>query len=157
MRKISSIVLLCFIFLSMTQKIFAKEITHGDLVISNPIMKATLPGAPVSGGYMTIKNNGSEPDRLIGAKVSFAGKTEIHEMALTDGVMQMRHLENGLEIPAGQEVTLRPGGYHIMFMMMKEPLKQGEIRKVELSFEKAGEFQIEFDVGDIFGKIVKTN
>ncbi|WP_193177196.1 copper chaperone PCu(A)C [Oricola nitratireducens] len=124
----------------------AHEYTLGDLVIVHPVARATPPGAPVSGGYMTIQNKGTEADRLIGGAADFAGKVEIHEMAMQGDVMKMRQLEDGLEIPAGGEVTLKPGGYHVMFMMMKQPLEAGTKQKVKLIFQKAGEIDVDFNV-----------
>jgi periplasmic copper chaperone A len=121
----------------------------GDLVISAPIAKATPPNAPVSGGYMTITNNGSQADRLVSITAPFAAKVEIHEMTMEGDVMKMRPVAGGLEIPAGGSVELKPGGYHIMFMGLSEPLKQGETRKAVLTFEKAGTVEIEFPVMDM--------
>jgi periplasmic copper chaperone A len=125
------------------------EYKVGDLVISAPMAKATPPKAPVSGGYMTITNNGSQSDRLVSVTTPFAPKAEIHEMTMEGDVMKMRPLAGGLEIPAGGSVELKPGGYHIMFMGLTEPLKEGESRKAVLTFEKAGTVEIEFPVMDI--------
>ncbi|MEZ5813011.1 MAG: copper chaperone PCu(A)C [Rhizobiaceae bacterium] len=118
----------------------------GDLEIVDPFARATLPGAPVSGGYMVIRNTGTEADRLLGGTAAFAGKVEIHEMTMDGEVMQMREIEGGLEIPAGGEVVLAPGGMHIMFMQMAGQLKEGEVRKVTLRFEKAGTVEFELPV-----------
>lgn len=118
----------------------------GDLEIVAPLVRATPPNAPVSGGYLTISNHGSEPDRLIGGSAEFAARVEIHEMKMDGDVMQMRELENGLEIPAGGEVVLEPGGFHLMFMELGEMLKPGDKRKVTLEFEKAGAVELEFGV-----------
>lgn len=128
---------------------FAADYKVGDLEIVNPQARATLPGAPVSGGYMVIRNTGNAPDRLISASVDFAGKTEIHEMAMENDIMKMRELADGLEIPAGGEVVLKPGGYHVMFMKLQEQLKEGESRKATLVFEKAGPVEVEFLVENI--------
>ena len=133
-------------FLGASAAAFAESWTLGDLVIENPAARATPPNAPVSGGYMVIRNNGDEPDRLIGGAADFAGKVEIHEMAMDGEVMKMRQLADGLEIPAHGEVTLKPGGYHVMFMQMKEQLEPETSRKATLVFEKAGEVEIDFSV-----------
>ena len=117
-------------------------VTVGNLEISGAAIRATPPRAPVSGGYMTIKNNGNSSDRLIGAKADFAGKIEVHEMSMQGDVMKMREVEGGIEIPAGGEVTLKPGGLHVMFMKLGEQLKSGEMRQVTLVFEKAGEVEL---------------
>lgn len=122
------------------------EYRVGDLVIENPTARATPPNAPVSGGYMTIRNEGDAPDRLVGGSAGFAGKTEIHEMTMENDVMKMRPVEGGLEIPAGRSVDLKPGGFHVMFMQLSEQLKEGETRKATLTFEKAGDAELDFEV-----------
>ncbi|HSO46634.1 MAG TPA: copper chaperone PCu(A)C [Rhizobiaceae bacterium] len=125
------------------------EVKAGDLTIATPVIKATPPNAPVSGGYMNISNSGSAGDRLVTGSADFAGKVEIHEMAMEGDVMKMRPVEGGLEIPAGGSVELKPGGFHVMFIGLKEQMKPGEKRKATLVFEKAGEVEIEFDVMDV--------
>ncbi len=118
----------------------------GDITIDHPIARATLPGQKVGGGYMALVNTGSVSDTLVGATADFAGKVEVHEMKMVDSVMKMGRLPEGLPVPAGETVKLAPGGYHIMFMRLKEPLKEGETRKVRLTFEKAGNVDVEFQV-----------
>ena len=110
----------------------------GDINISLPFTRATLPNAPVGGGFLTIENTGTEPDRLISARSDIAGDTQIHEMAMQGDVMKMRPLADGLEIPAGKTVVLAPGGFHIMFMGLKQAFVEGETVAVTLTFEKAG-------------------
>ena len=130
----------------------AHEFKLGALVIHHPHMKATPPKAPVSGGYMIIENTGSEADRLLSVDDSFAGKTQIHEMTMQGEVMKMRQLADGLEIPAGGSVEFTPGSYHIMFMQLKEQMQPGEMRKATLTFEKAGQIEVEFKVDDMGGE-----
>ncbi len=120
--------------------------TVGDLVITNVRAGATVPKAPVAGGYMVIRNNGSEPDFLIGGQAAFSGDVQIHEMKMHGDVMKMRELADGLEIPAGGEVVLKPGGYHVMFMKLTEPLTEDENRKATLTFKNAGSVEVEFAV-----------
>ena len=110
----------------------------GSINISLPFTRATLPNAPVAGGFLTIENTGAEPDRLVSATSDIAGDTQIHEMAMQGDVMKMRQLADGLEIPAGETVVLAPGGFHIMFMGLKQALVEGETVTVTLTFEKAG-------------------
>lgn len=118
----------------------------GELEIGHPWSRATAPGAPVAGGYMTITNTGAEADRLVGGSAPFAGRVEIHEMTMQDDVMRMRELEGGLEIAPGETVELRPGGFHVMFMDLKEPLVEGESVPATLVFEKAGTVEVEFAI-----------
>jgi periplasmic copper chaperone A len=129
----------------------SKVYKAGSLTIEAPWARATPGGAKVAGGYMKITNNGKEPDRLIGGTVPFAGRFEVHEMAVEGGIMKMRELSKGLEIKPGQTVELKPGGYHVMFMELKQGLKEGESIKGTLVFEKAGKVDVEYKVGPIGG------
>ncbi|MBE0581716.1 MAG: copper chaperone PCu(A)C [Devosia sp.] len=114
----------------------------GDINISLPFTRATLPNAPVGGGFLTIENAGTEADRLVSATSEVAGETQIHEMAMEGDVMKMRQLAEGLEIPAGETVVLAPGGVHIMFMGLKQAFVEGETVAVTLTFEKAGSVEV---------------
>lgn len=125
---------------------WAHGFTVGSLEIGHPWSRATLPGAKVAAGYLSVKNNGTEADRLVAIESPISGKAEIHEMAVKDGVMTMRPLAGGLEIPAGGEVKLEPGSFHIMFMGLKEPAVEGVKFPATLTFEKAGKVAVEFAV-----------
>jgi copper(I)-binding protein len=127
----------------------AANVMVGHLKISAPWARATPKGAPVGGGYLTITNMGSEPDRLIGGSTVICKRVEVHEMKMDKGIMKMREMANGLEIKPGQTVTLDPEGYHIMFVGMKQPLKKGEHVKVSLQFAKAGKVDVDFTVEGI--------
>ncbi|QWG21047.1 copper chaperone PCu(A)C [Bradyrhizobium sediminis] len=124
----------------------AEEIKAGDLVITQAWSRATPGGAKVAGGYLTIENKGSAADRLIGGAVDVAARVEVHEMSMKDGVMIMRQLDKGLAIEPGKTVKLAPGGYHLMLMELKSPLKQGDKLPVTLEFEKAGKVKLSLDV-----------
>jgi copper(I)-binding protein len=127
----------------------AQNYTSGSLKVGSPWTRATPAGAKVAGGYMTITNTGKDSDRLVGGSFSRAGRFEVHEMKMDSGVMKMRELQGGLEIKPGQTVQLKPGGYHVMFLDLSEPLKQGETIKGQLRFEKAGTVDIEYKVESI--------
>lgn len=110
---------------------------------------AASPGAMHGGGmsgtgaaYLVIRNYGTEADRLVGAETEVAGVVEIHEVADDGGVMAMRPLADGLEIPAGDEVILEPGGYHIMLIGLTQDLRDGDAYAMTLRFEQAGEVTI---------------
>lgn len=124
----------------------AGDVKAGDLVISQAWARATPNGAKIGGGYLTIENKGTTPDRLIGGSGAIAGKMEIHEMAMNNGVMKMRPIDKGLTIEPGKTVKLAPGGYHLMMFDLKSPLKQGEKVPVTLEFEKAGKVTVSLDV-----------
>lgn len=123
----------------------------GSLTIEAPWSRATPGGAKVAGGFMKITNTGTESERLTGGTVPFAGRFEIHEMAMDGGIMKMRPLAKGLEIKPGETVELKPGGYHLMFMDLKSALKEGQSVKGTLTFEKAGKVDVEFKVGPLGG------
>jgi copper(I)-binding protein len=125
----------------------ADTITLGDLQISGPFTRATLPNAPVGAGYLTITNTGSSDDRLVSANSPAAGVTQIHEMKMEGDVMKMAELPDGLVIPAGGSVSLTPGGFHIMFMQLKQSFAEGSTVPVTLVFEKAGSIDLELAVG----------
>ena len=124
----------------------AGDAKAGDLVITQAWSRATPNGAKIAGGYLTIENKGTAPDKLIGGSGDIAGKVEVHEMAMNNGVMTMRPLDKGLTIEPGKIVKLAPGGYHLMIMDLKGPLKQGEQAPITLEFEKAGKVKVSLDV-----------
>jgi periplasmic copper chaperone A len=124
----------------------AEEATAGSIAVENAWSRATPAGAAVGAGYLTIKNDGSAPDRLMAASAAIAGQTEIHQMSMEGGVMKMRRLPDGLTVPAKGSVTLDPNGYHLMFMQLKGPLKEGEDFKGSLTFEHAGTLDVTFHV-----------
>ena len=132
--------------LSLTMPASAEDVTVGTLKISAPWARATPKGAGVGGGYMTITNTGTVPDRLIGGTTNISSRFEVHEMSMDNGVMKMRELAQGLEIKPGQKVELKPGGYHVMFMGLKEQLMQGQTVKATLQFEKAGKVDVSFAI-----------
>lgn len=121
-------------------------IHHELLNISGPFSRATLPNAPVGGGYVTIENRGKTADRLVSVSSDVAAETQIHEMAMEGDVMKMRQLPDGVEIPAGETVLLAPGGVHIMFMGLKQPFVEGQTIPVILNFEQSGPVEVELNV-----------
>src|ERR1700709_1335139 len=118
----------------------------GDLTVTSPWTRATPGGAKIAGGYLKITNNGTSADRFVGAKSEATDHVEIHEMSMSDGIMRMRPSPDGLEIKPGETVELKSGGYHLMFMDLKQPLKQGDSFKATLQFEKAGSLDVNFNV-----------
>lgn len=137
--------LLVFPLVASAHEIF----TLGTLEISGGFSRATLPNAPVGAGYLTITNKGTADDTLVSASSPVAGMTQIHEMKMEGDVMKMNEVEGGLVIPAGQSVMLSPGGFHIMFMQLKEPLVEGSMVPVTLTFATAGTIEVQLVVGSI--------
>jgi copper(I)-binding protein len=116
-----------------------------SLDIREPYARATPPGSKSTAVFMTIENKGAVADRLVSAASPVAGIVEIHEMKIDGGMMQMREVKD-IEVKPGTTVELKPGGYHIMLMDLKQPLKQGDSLPVTLRFEKAGALEIKASV-----------
>lgn len=100
---------------------------------------ATAPGATTGAVFLTLINNGTETDKLVGASTDVASTVEIHESSVSPtGTMEMRKVD-GVEIGAGQQATLSPEGYHIMLMGLTAPLTQGQMFTVTLDFDKSAD------------------
>lgn len=120
--------------------------TVGALELEDAYVRAMLPGQPVGGGFVIIKNTGSKQDRLISASSPVAETVELHEMVMQGEVMKMRKLNEGIPLPAGETVELKSGGLHMMFMQVKTPFKEGDAVPVTLTFEKAGSVELTLPV-----------
>lgn len=131
---------------------FAHEYKAGDLEIVHPASRAMVPGAQVGGGFMKITNHGKTDDRLVSITSPATPDVQIHEMGVTDGVMKMRQMKDGIPLPAGQTVELKSGGYHVMFMNVKTPFKEGDKVPATLHFEHAGNVDVYFSVGPANGE-----
>ena len=113
----------------------------------NRLPSCSRNAASVAGGYMTIRNAGAAPDRLVGASApAVAARVELHVHVKEGEVMRMREVQ-GLDVPANGAFELKPGGAHLMFMQIKRPFAEGEKVAVTLKFERAGEVRAEFHVG----------
>lgn len=127
----------------------AHDYKIGSLEIDQPWTRATPPTARAGGGFLTITNKGTTPDRLVAVRSPASEKAEVHEMKMDGSVMRMRALENGLEIPPGATVALKPGGYHIMLMGLKAPFAKDTKIPVTLVFEKAGSIDVVLTVQEM--------
>jgi copper(I)-binding protein len=125
------------------------EYKLGTLLIKAPWMRATPKGAKVAGGYLLVTNSGNAPDRLLTVESDIATTVDVHQMTMVNGVMNMRPVEQPLEIAPGATLELKPGGYHVMFSGLKGGVKEGDKVKATLAFEKAGKIEIEFIAGGI--------
>lgn len=124
---------------------FAHDYQLKSLQIDHPFARATPPAAMAAGAFLTIKNTGTQADRLIRATSPVAGVVELHEMAMDGNVMRMRPIA-GIEVPAGAQVALKPGGYHVMLMELKGPLVEGKQVPLTLVFEKSGTIEVQVKV-----------
>ena len=118
----------------------------GAVSVDKAWSRATPNGAKVAAGFFTVTNDGDVPDRLVSASADFAGETQIHQMSMDGGVMKMRPVPEGIVIPSKSSVVLAPAGYHLMFMDLTRPLKQGDSFPAKLNFEHAGSMEVTFKV-----------
>lgn len=131
--------------LALAQTAAAHEFKIADLIVDHPMTYETTPMARTGGGYLSITNTGTGTDRLIGVKADFP-RVELHLSETKDGVATMRRVE-GVDIPAGETVALKPGSYHVMFMGLDgDPFEVGEEIPAVLVFENAGELPVVFNV-----------
>jgi copper(I)-binding protein len=112
----------------------------GSIGIDDPRARPTVAGQQVGGAYMKIVNKGAA-DRLLSATTAVAAAVQVHTMAMDGDVMTMREVD-AVDLPAGQTVEFKPGGFHLMLMGLKAPLKLGDKFAMTLRFEKAGEVVI---------------
>jgi len=119
---------------------------NGEISISDAWVRLPPPGATVAAGYLHLSNPGPHDERLLAVDTAAAARVEIHDMQVVSGVMQMRPLEHGLPLPAGETTTLAPGGLHLMLMAPETGFNLGEEVTMRLRFEHAPEQEVVFQV-----------
>jgi len=125
----------------------AEPVRSGALEIETAWSRASLPGAKAGVAYVTIRNTGEEADRLVGAATPAAMHAELHTHIIEDGIARMREVEDGIPLPAGETVMLKPQGLHVMLMGLKAPLAEGGAFDLTLTFETAPSVTIAVAVG----------
>jgi copper(I)-binding protein len=119
----------CTLFASSL--VLAAGLAQAQVTIKDPWVRATVPQQRAAGAFMDIR--AEQIVRLVAGRSPVAGKVEIHEMAMDGGVMKMREIP-GIDIPQGQTLSLKPGGYHVMLIDLKQPIKADEIVPITLEF-----------------------
>jgi len=135
----------------ITTGAMAADYKAGMLTISDPWSRATPKGAQTAIGYMTIRNDGTSPERLVGGSIEVADHFQLHAMKMEGDVAKMNELHD-IEIKPGQRVEFKPGGSHVMFVGLKHQLAKGEHIKGTLVFEHAGTVSVEYSVEGIGAK-----
>jgi copper(I)-binding protein len=123
----------------------AHEYSSKGITVAHPWARATPGGAKVGSLYLEIKAQRGKGDKLVGVRSAVAGSAEIHNHIMEQGIAKMRRVD-GIAVPGGKSVILRPSGYHIMLVDLKQPLAEGDMAKVTLVFEKAGEIEVDASV-----------
>jgi len=133
--------------MALAGSIQAQEAKVGSIKIENAYVRATAPGQPAAGAFMKIENSGAA-DQLVSASSPAAGEVQLHQMSMEGNVMKMGQVKD-IAVPASGSVYLKPGGYHIMLMNIKAPLKAGETVPVKLKFARAGEVEVKLPVNAV--------
>ncbi|WP_416401836.1 copper chaperone PCu(A)C [Alicycliphilus denitrificans] len=118
--------------LALAAALLLSGLAHAQVSVQDAWVRATVPQQKATGAFMRL--TAAQDMRLVGASSPVAGVTEVHEMKLVDNVMKMRAIP-ALDLPAGQAVELKPGGYHIMLLDLKQPVAQGGTVPLTLVFE----------------------
>lgn len=125
---------------------YAQEARAADLTIKRAWSRVAPPGAPVLGGYLSITNEGGEPDRLLAVSSPISDNVQIHSSAIKDGVATMRQVTDGVAIPSRETVEFEPGELHLMLLNPKSRPGEGDKIPLTLTFEKAGPLDVDLVV-----------
>jgi copper(I)-binding protein len=137
----------CLLILSAASlSVMTREASAGELSIKRAWSRVAPPGAPVLGGYLSITNDGAQPDRLMAVSSTISDNVQIHMSSVNDGVATMRQVTDGVAIPSGETVEFEPGELHLMLLNPKSRPGEGEKIPLTLTFEKAGRLDIELVV-----------
>jgi copper(I)-binding protein len=115
------------------------------VTVTDAVCRPTPNGRNVTGCYLTLTASGD--DRLISVATPAAASAEIHEMSTEGGIMKMGEMTGGLPLPAGEAVSLAPGGNHVMLMGLTTPLSAGDTVSLTLTFEHAAAYGVRATVG----------
>lgn len=112
--------------------LLAAASAHAQVTVKDAWVRATVPQQRATGAFMQL--NAAKDSKLVSASSSLTAVVEVHEMTMQDHIMRMRQIP-AIELPAGKTVELKPGGYHVMLMDLKQQVKEGEIVPLTLVFE----------------------
>lgn len=118
----------------------------GDIAVHEAWARSSIGKLPNSAAYLHVMNMGKTDDRLVAAASSAAERAEIHEHIMENNIARMREVSGGIAVPAGGMAELKPGGYHIMLLGLKAPLREGTEIDLTLTFEKAGKVAVKVPV-----------
>ncbi|MGM0569529.1 copper chaperone PCu(A)C [Marinobacter sp.] len=142
---------------TLSLPVLAEDYRQGDIAIEHPWSRPTPPGTPVGVGYMTIHNHGGEPVTLVAGETPAAEQVSIHETVMRDGLMKMQPLADGLTVPAGETVVLKPHSFHLMLEQLNRPLKEGEEIPLTLQFQGMEPMEIVLQVQAMDAMSSKTD
>lgn len=136
----------CLFLFCFIQNSWSDDFIINDIVINKPWIKSIHSGQKVTSGYLEIINNGKSDDILLSIESNFAKNNQIHSMNIQNDVMKMKHLKSGLLIKKKSKISLKPGGFHLMFSDINEELKNKKYLFINLNFKKNGSLEIPFQI-----------
>jgi copper(I)-binding protein len=135
----------------------AEDFKVANIHISHPFAKATVPGQISGSAYLKLENKGKSADKLTKVESAIAKSVELHTMEMEGEVMKMREVKE-ISLNAGEKIEMHPGGgYHIMLVDLRQPLKAGEKFSLTLTFEKAGKLNVIVNVEEKVGTATLVN
>ena len=123
----------------------SKSKSLNPVSVKNPWIRLRPPGMKVTGGFIRLINPNDVSDKLLSAASDICEATELHQMIHENNIMKMKKVDS-IELPASGTLDLKPGGYHLMFINLKSPLKADQKVRVKLTFEKSGSRSVIFQV-----------
>ena len=121
---------------------YAEKVNFNNIIIDNVWIKDTPPNHKITAGYLTIENLSDTDATLLSVSSSFSKKGKIHQIKMDGEVMKMRPVTDGLFIPAGEIIYLKPDGFHLMFMMLNMQIIPGQTHKITLTFRNLGSVEV---------------
>ena len=128
--------------------LISTQLFASPLIVEDLYIRATPPNSKNSAAFMVIKNADKKEIKLLAAGSKIADRVELHHHVMEDGLMKMRQVEE-IIIKAGSSVTLQPGGYHVMFFNLKQPLKEGQSISLSLTFDNGEQLTVDAPVQKI--------
>ncbi len=132
--------------LALSMPVAAMAHNHSNLEMGHSWIKQPIPGMTMTGGFISITNNGMEDEQLLAVHSDIAKVVELHSMVMVDGVMKMRAADAGWSIAPGETLSLKAGGKHIMFIGLQQMIMEGDKVTLELEFKHAGRVERTFMV-----------
>ncbi len=130
-NKIASVVTL---FIVLVTSLY-HHLSYADPVsVMHARINATIPGMPVTGVYFDLRNDSDTVLSLTSVTSKVSNHIEIHEHVMTNGLMKMQEVSEGINIASRDTVHFEPGGYHLMVMNLQKPIKEGEFVELTLHF-----------------------
>jgi copper(I)-binding protein len=148
MRHPSHLIVTLLLALYVASGARAQTSAASTIVVDQPFSRATPKGAMTGAAYMTLINNGTSADRLVGATTPVAGKVQFHKETEDNGVSRMREVHS-VDLEAGAKIVFKPGDMHMMIVGLREPLVQGQTFPLALQFEKAGNIEVTIPIESI--------